>query len=70
MSLDIWHQYKFYPANIIDDHLDGIRETIKAIPISKKALTLRFDTVIVMNTDEAESTAVQGSVQVSVLVHR
>lgn len=68
-SLDIWHQYKFYPANIIDDHLDGIRETIKAIPISKKALTPRFDTVIVMSTDEAESTAVQGSVQVSVLVH-
>ena len=59
-SLDIWHQYKFYPTNISDDHLDGIRETIKAIPIYKKALIPRFDTVIVLDTDDAESTAVQG----------
>jgi hypothetical protein len=61
-SLDIWYQYKFHPTNIFDDHLDGIRETIKAIPISKRALIPRFDTVIVLDKDEAESTAVQGNV--------
>jgi hypothetical protein len=59
--LDIWHQYKFTPTNISDDESDSIQDTIKAIPISRRALIPRFDTVIVMEADEAESTAVQGS---------
>ena len=59
-SLDVWHQYRFSPVNLFDDESDGIREVIKAVPISKKTAIPRFDTVIVLNTDEAEATAVQG----------
>lgn len=59
-NLDVWHQYKFSPSNLFDDDADGVREIVKAIPISTKSHTPRFDTVIVLDTDEAESTAVQG----------
>ncbi|KAJ3747404.1 hypothetical protein DFH05DRAFT_1457774 [Lentinula detonsa] len=37
----------------------GYEKVSKPLPISKKALIPRFDTVIVLDTDEAESTAVQ-----------
>jgi hypothetical protein len=59
-SLDVWHQYKFSPFNLFDDNSDGITESVKALPFSKKALVPQFDTVIVLDTDKAESTAVQG----------
>ncbi|KIK60606.1 hypothetical protein GYMLUDRAFT_123737, partial [Collybiopsis luxurians FD-317 M1] len=53
-TLDIWHHYKFIPTNMFDDESD-------AVPIFRDALIPRFDTVIVLNSDKAESTAVQGS---------
>lgn len=37
-SLDVWHQFKFTPHNMFDDESDAVRETAKAIPLSKKSL--------------------------------
>lgn len=59
-NLDIWHQYKFFPSNLFDDSSDSIQEIIKAVPIHQKSHIPRFDTVIILHSDEAESTAVQG----------
>ena len=59
-AVDVWHQYKFSPANLFDDDADGLRQTVKAVPICKTTLIPRFDTVIVIDTDEAEATAVRG----------
>lgn len=61
-NLDIWHQYKFSPSNLFDDDSDGVREIVKAVPICHKSHIPRFDTVVILDTDEAESTAVQGIV--------
>lgn len=61
-NLDVWHQYKFSPLNLFNDDSDGIREIVKAVPICPKSHIPRFDTVIVLDTDEAESTAVQGRI--------
>ena len=60
-SLDVWHQFKFMPSNLSDE--DGIYEIVKAIPISARTSVPRLDTVIVLDSDEAESTAVQGELQ-------
>ncbi|KAJ3709626.1 hypothetical protein C8R42DRAFT_572167 [Lentinula raphanica] len=62
-TLDIWHQFKLRPTDIFDDGSEVPREIIKAIPTWRKALVPRFDTVIVLNTDEAQSTAVKGTKQ-------
>ena len=60
-SLDIWHQFKFVPFNMFDDEADlTLQETVKALPISRKSPTPRFDTAVVLDTDEAQSTAVAG----------
>ena len=61
MSLDVWHQYKFTPFNMFDDESDVVQETVKATPLSRKSLNPQFDTVIILDMDEAESTAVQGN---------
>lgn len=59
-SLNVWHQYKFAPIGLFVDDLDMVQEIVKAIPISGSCPSLWFDTVIVLDSDEAESTAVQG----------
>ncbi|KAF5343781.1 hypothetical protein D9757_014804 [Collybiopsis confluens] len=59
-SLDVWHHYKFTPINLFDDSSDVPKETIKSTPLSRKTSVTRFDTVIVLDSDEAESTAVIG----------
>ncbi|KIK51244.1 hypothetical protein GYMLUDRAFT_181672, partial [Collybiopsis luxurians FD-317 M1] len=59
-SLDVWHQLKFRPFNLSDNDSDSVQEVIKVIPISKHSSIPRFDTVLVLDSDEAESTAVQG----------
>ena len=61
-NLDVWHQYKFSPTNLFNDDSDGIWEIVKAVPICPKSHIPRLDTVIVLDTDEAESTAVQGRI--------
>ncbi|KAF5364863.1 hypothetical protein D9757_012750 [Collybiopsis confluens] len=56
-ALDVWHQYKFAPAKLLEETEP---ETLKAVPITRKNPVPRFDTVIVLDSDEAESTAVEG----------
>ncbi|KAE9389273.1 hypothetical protein BT96DRAFT_960073 [Gymnopus androsaceus JB14] len=60
-QLDVWHRYKFSPSNLFDDDLDGIHETVKAIPVSRRSHIPRFDTLIVMVGDDAQSTALDGT---------
>ncbi|KAF5346610.1 hypothetical protein D9757_014286 [Collybiopsis confluens] len=55
-TLDVWHQYKFAPVKLLQE---TEQETLKAIPATRTNLTPRFDTVIVLDSDEAESTAVE-----------
>ena len=43
------------------DDSDAVQEIVRAVPISKGGLHSQFDTVIVLDTNEAESTAVQGN---------
>ena len=59
-SLDVWHQYKFMPVSLFTDDTSMMQEVVKAIPITKRSSHLQFDTVIVLDSDKAESTAVQG----------
>lgn len=68
-SLDVWHQCKFSPTNMFDDDSDAIRETVKAVPLSKRSLIPRFDTVIVLDSKEAESTAVLGNLPFAYFAH-
>ncbi|KAF5350938.1 hypothetical protein D9757_014387 [Collybiopsis confluens] len=56
-AMDVWHQCKFTPVKLLED---AERETLKAIPITRRNLMSRFDTVIILDGDEAESTAVEG----------
>jgi hypothetical protein len=62
-ALDVWHLFKITPAKLLDDQE---RDMVKAVPASKSSTPPRYDTVIVLDGDEAESTAVQGRI-VSVL---
>jgi hypothetical protein len=55
--LDVFYQFKFQPTGLEDG--DEERDTVKAAPIIKK-LPARFDTVVVLHTDVAESTGVEG----------
>ena len=66
--LDVWHQYKFSPSNLFDDEFEGIQETVKAIPVSRHSHIPRFDTVIVMVGNDAQSTALDGSVFISLFL--
>ena len=59
-TLEVWHQYKFTLTNLSDNELDGTRDVVKAVPVSAKVLIPRFDTVMVLDSDDAEATAVQG----------
>ncbi|KAE9401115.1 hypothetical protein BT96DRAFT_956655 [Gymnopus androsaceus JB14] len=67
-QLDVWHRYKFSPSNLFDDDLDGIHETVKAIPVSRRSHIPRFDTLIVMVGDDAQSTALDGTVFISLFL--
>jgi hypothetical protein len=56
--LDVFNQFKFHPIRLQDD--DEERDVVKAIPVSKRLPSGRFDTVIVLKTDDAESTGLAG----------
>ena len=57
--LDVYHKYKFKPVSLHDGKEEV--DVIKAIPSSGHAGRRdRFDTAIVLETGEAESTGVQG----------
>ncbi|KAF5354527.1 hypothetical protein D9757_014017 [Collybiopsis confluens] len=56
-TVDVWHHFKFTPIKLLDE---VERETVKASPITRKNQIPRFDTVLVLESPSAESTAVQG----------
>ena len=59
--LDVWTQFKFQPHNLSDISDSEETDTVKAIP--KNSLHEPngcFDTIVVLRSDEAESTGVEG----------
>ncbi|KAJ3753472.1 hypothetical protein EV360DRAFT_53426 [Lentinula raphanica] len=56
-ALDIWHSFRLTPIRILDDPEKII---IKSQPLSTSSSTSRQDTVLVLEKDQAQSTAVQG----------
>jgi hypothetical protein len=58
--LGVYNQFKFSPHGLQDEDGAEERDIVKAIPISKQLPSGRFDTVIVLKTDNAESTGLAG----------
>lgn len=56
--LDVFHQFKFHALGVEDG--DDQRDTVKVSPNLKKA-PARFDTVVMLSIDAAESTGVEGT---------
>ncbi|THU78780.1 hypothetical protein K435DRAFT_824039 [Dendrothele bispora CBS 962.96] len=56
--VDVWHQFKLNPTSLVDGEVWV--ETVKALPVWKHSTNTRFDTVIALVNDNAESTAVEG----------
>ncbi|THV02094.1 hypothetical protein K435DRAFT_654085 [Dendrothele bispora CBS 962.96] len=63
--VDVWHQFKLSPTSLVDG--DIVSETVKALPMRKQSTNMRFDTVMVLVDDSAESTAVKGTASLSAL---
>ena len=57
--LDVYNMFRFHPASLTDD--SNATDIVKAIPCSLKLLNGLFDTVVVMNTPEAEATGLLGT---------
>ncbi|THU75342.1 hypothetical protein K435DRAFT_707335 [Dendrothele bispora CBS 962.96] len=53
--VDVWHQFKLNPTSLVDGEVWV--ETVKALPVWKHSTNTRFDTVIALVDDNAESTA-------------
>ncbi|KAJ3967330.1 hypothetical protein EV361DRAFT_807463 [Lentinula raphanica] len=64
LTLEVWHNFGLVPSKVLDE---PEKARIKARPRSSK-LSARFDTVLVLEKDEAESTAVRGEVYRSLTV--
>ncbi|KAJ3717337.1 hypothetical protein C8R42DRAFT_551387, partial [Lentinula raphanica] len=56
-TLEIWHNVGLIPPQVLDE---PEKARMKAQPLSIQDKTSRFDTVLVLENDEAESTAVKG----------
>ncbi|KAJ3737981.1 hypothetical protein EV360DRAFT_7048, partial [Lentinula raphanica] len=56
-TLEIWHNVGLIPPKVLDE---PEKARMKARPLSIRDKTSRFDTVIVLEKDEAQSTAVEG----------
>ena len=59
--LNVWTQFKFQLHNLQDDADPDDQDTVKAIPKSAGQPNGRFDTIIALQTDEAQSTGVEGT---------
>ncbi|KAJ3715342.1 hypothetical protein C8R42DRAFT_590027 [Lentinula raphanica] len=57
-TLEVWHSFGLVPLQILDDPEKSL---IKAQPLTSSNKAARFDTVLVLDDEKAESTAVQGS---------
>ncbi|KAJ3767678.1 hypothetical protein FB446DRAFT_651756 [Lentinula raphanica] len=60
-TLEIWHNLGFFPPKVLEEPEKAL---MKASPLTLHNKSSRFDTVIVLENDEAESTAVRGEVLV------
>ncbi|KAJ3831946.1 hypothetical protein F5878DRAFT_548876 [Lentinula raphanica] len=56
-TLEIWHNFGLIPLKVLDEPEKAL---MKARPLSIQDKTSRFDTVLVLENDDAQSTAVQG----------
>lgn len=59
-KLDVFYQFKFHPSSLQDDDTEE-NDIVKAIPISRKTPHGRFDPVVVLKGDNAESTGLEGT---------
>lgn len=59
ITLPVWHGFGLTPSRILEDPEKAL---VKAKPFSRTILASRFDTVLVLTEDNAESTAVQGMI--------
>lgn len=57
-TVQVWHQLKLTPSSLFDDV--PVREIIKGLPVWKKSKVARFDTVVVMDNNDAEAVGVDG----------
>lgn len=57
-TVEVWHQFKLTPSSLFDDV--SVREIIKALPLWKRSKVARFDTVVVMDNDDAEAVGLEG----------
>ncbi|KAJ3717375.1 hypothetical protein C8R42DRAFT_587311 [Lentinula raphanica] len=57
-TLEVWHSFGLTPLKVLD-------KPEKLLPLSSSSSTPRYDTVIILENDKAESTAVQGSIGLS-----
>ena len=63
--LDVWTQFKFQPNNLSDDSDSEETDTVKAIPKnSPHEPNGQFDPVVVLRSDEAESTGMEGMIYI------
>jgi hypothetical protein len=59
--IDVFSQFKFHPHNLLDLIAEEEEEdTVKALPISTQNPLGQFDTVVVLNDDDAESAGLVG----------
>ena len=56
--LNVYNMFKFHPVSLTDD--SDANDIVKAIPCSSKLPNGRFDTVVVINSPEAEATGLLG----------
>ena len=57
-ELDVYHTFKFHPDGLEDE--EEYSDVVKAQPASLTSAA-RFDNVVVLNTDDAEATGLQGT---------
>jgi len=56
--VDVFNMFRFHPVSLHDEEEE--HDIVKAMPLSKSLPAGRFDTVIVLDKDEAESTGMAG----------
>lgn len=63
--IDVFPQFRFRPSSLHDE--DDESNTVKALPTAGKLTNGRFDTVVVMDREDAEATGLEGTTLASYL---
>jgi hypothetical protein len=67
-TVDVFTRFRFSPDQLNEDN--EVADIVRAVPPSEELPDGRFDTVVVMDSDEAEATAMAGRYHTaSVLYH-